>query len=110
MYKPFLSRRDFLKLSLSGSLALALTDLRLEHTLAAPAITQGRMTISGVPQAGTYPVWIRYAAGPLSADAVAQFDQHLGHGVGHRSTRERLWPRHRQCALPPWPWRWRWPG
>lgn len=49
MYKPFLSRRDFLKLSLSGSLALALTDLRLEHTLAAPAITQGRMTISGVP-------------------------------------------------------------
>jgi hypothetical protein len=50
MLKPFLSRRDFLKLAASGSLAMALADLRLEQVLAAsPAVTQGRMTISGVP-------------------------------------------------------------
>src|SRR5215207_7517250 len=46
---PQITRRDFLKLISSGSLAFALRDLRLDRALAAPAITQGRMTLSGLP-------------------------------------------------------------
>lgn len=49
MLNPQLTRRDFLKLISSGSLAFALKDLRLDCVLAAPAIiTQGRMTQSGL--------------------------------------------------------------
>ena len=44
-----LSRRDFLKLASAGSLAFALSELRLDRVLAAPAaIRQGR--IKGVPE------------------------------------------------------------
>jgi lipoprotein-anchoring transpeptidase ErfK/SrfK len=46
---PQITRRDFLKLISSGSLAFALKDLRLDRALAAPTITQGRMTLSGLP-------------------------------------------------------------
>jgi len=46
---PQLTRRDFLKIVSSGSLAFALKDLRLDRALAAPAITQGRMTQTGLP-------------------------------------------------------------
>ena len=49
MLNPQLTRRDFLKLLSSGSLAFALKDLRLDRALATPSIMQGRMTISGVP-------------------------------------------------------------
>ncbi len=49
MLNPQLTRREFLKLASAGSLAFALKDLRLDRALAAPSITQGRMTISGVP-------------------------------------------------------------
>jgi len=50
MLKPQISRRDFLKLASAGSLAFALSDLRLEHALAAPAaIKHGRVTFSGTP-------------------------------------------------------------
>lgn len=49
MLDPQLTRREFLKLASTGSLAFALKDLRLDRTLAVPDITQGRMTISGVP-------------------------------------------------------------
>jgi hypothetical protein len=52
MLNPQITRRDFLKLISSGSLAFALKDLRLDRALAAPsasAITQGRMTVSGIP-------------------------------------------------------------
>lgn len=49
MLNPQLTRRDFLKLASAGSLAFALKDLRIDNALAAPAIKQGRMTISGVP-------------------------------------------------------------
>jgi hypothetical protein len=44
-----LSRRDFLKLSASGALGLALTELRLDRVFAAPPSTQGRVTWSGIP-------------------------------------------------------------
>jgi lipoprotein-anchoring transpeptidase ErfK/SrfK len=44
-----ITRRDFLKLVSSGTLAFALKDLRLDRALAASTITQGRMTISGLP-------------------------------------------------------------
>lgn len=45
-----LSRRDFLKLSGAGFLALALAELRLDKVLAeAPVSFQGRAAISGVP-------------------------------------------------------------
>jgi hypothetical protein len=49
MLNPQLTRRDFLKLTASGALAFALKDLRLDRALAAPMLTHGRMTISGVP-------------------------------------------------------------
>ncbi|MEO5886337.1 MAG: L,D-transpeptidase [Anaerolineales bacterium] len=49
MSKPDLSRRDFLKLASAGSLAFALSDLRLYRTFAAPLIKQGRITLSGIP-------------------------------------------------------------
>ena len=49
MLNPQLTRRDFLKLLSSGSLAFALKDLRLDRALAASPITQGRMTQSGLP-------------------------------------------------------------
>lgn len=44
-----LTRRDFLKLVRTGTLAFALRDLRIDRVFAAPAITEGSMTISGVP-------------------------------------------------------------
>jgi len=46
---PQITRRDFLKILSTGSLAFALKDLRLDHVLADSPITQGRMTISGLP-------------------------------------------------------------
>ena len=55
MLNPQLPRREFLKLASTGALAFALKDLRIDRALASPAasavqtITQGRMTISGVP-------------------------------------------------------------
>ncbi|HEX9388169.1 MAG TPA: L,D-transpeptidase [Anaerolineales bacterium] len=50
MLNPQISRREFLKLASTGSLAFALKDLRLDHSLAAPAaIKQGRITFSGMP-------------------------------------------------------------
>jgi len=49
MLNPQLTRRDFLKLLSAGSLAFALKDLRLDRVLSASSITQGRMTISGIP-------------------------------------------------------------
>ncbi|HAV78012.1 MAG TPA: hypothetical protein DCX53_11745 [Anaerolineae bacterium] len=44
-----ISRRDFLKLATTGTLAFALSDLKLDRALAASNVTQGLMTISGVP-------------------------------------------------------------
>ena len=49
MLNPQLTRREFLKLAGSGSLAFALKDLRLDRAPAVPSVTHGRMTISGVP-------------------------------------------------------------
>jgi hypothetical protein len=44
-----LSRRDFLKLASTGSLAFAIGELRLDRVLAASPIKQGRITSSGMP-------------------------------------------------------------
>lgn len=44
-----ISRRDFLKLTASGSLAFALKDLRIDRALAASPLKQGRITLSGLP-------------------------------------------------------------
>jgi len=44
-----LSRRDFLKLSASGALALVLAEMGLDRALAAPLTSQGRVTWSGIP-------------------------------------------------------------
>jgi hypothetical protein len=41
------SRRDFLKLSASGVLGLVLSELGIDHALAAPPASQGRATYSG---------------------------------------------------------------
>ncbi len=50
MTKPNLSRRDFLKLSASGVLGLALSEMGMIGALAAsPPSSQGRITFSGVP-------------------------------------------------------------
>ena len=49
MSKPDLSRRDFLKLASAGSLAFALSELRLDRALAVSPIKQGRITLSGIP-------------------------------------------------------------
>jgi hypothetical protein len=48
MLDPRLTRREFLKLASTGSLAFALKDLRVDRALSTSSITQGRMTISGV--------------------------------------------------------------
>lgn len=44
-----LSRRDFLKLSASGALALVLSEMGIDRALAAPPATYGRVTWSGIP-------------------------------------------------------------
>lgn len=44
-----LSRRDFLKLSASGALALALSEMGIDRALAALPASQGRITWSGIP-------------------------------------------------------------
>jgi hypothetical protein len=44
-----ISRRDFLKLSASGVLALALSEMGISSALAAPPTSQGRVTWSGIP-------------------------------------------------------------
>jgi lipoprotein-anchoring transpeptidase ErfK/SrfK len=50
MVKHQFSRRDFLKLATTGSLAFVLSELKLDSVLASSSkITQGCMTISGVP-------------------------------------------------------------
>jgi len=49
MLNPQISRRDFLKLASAGTLAFALSDLRLDRALSASPIKQGRMTLSGLP-------------------------------------------------------------
>ena len=49
MLNPQITRRDFLKLASAGTLAFALSDLRLERVLSASAIKQGRMITSGLP-------------------------------------------------------------
>lgn len=49
MLNPQLTRRDFLKLVGAGTLAFALKDLKISRALAENSITQGCMTISGVP-------------------------------------------------------------
>jgi len=49
MLNPQLTRREFLKLASAGSLAFALSDLRLERAVAAAAPRQGRITWSGIP-------------------------------------------------------------
>ncbi|NWG34510.1 MAG: L,D-transpeptidase family protein [Chloroflexi bacterium] len=49
MLHPSLSRREFLKLAVTGSLAFALRDLKLDRALAASPIIQGLMTFSGTP-------------------------------------------------------------
>ena len=49
MTNPGIFRRDFLKLSASGVLGLVLSELGIDHALAAPLASQGRVTFSGVP-------------------------------------------------------------
>jgi len=49
MLNPQISRREFLKLVSTGSLAFALRDLRLDGFLQTASPTQGRITWSGVP-------------------------------------------------------------
>jgi len=44
-----LSRRDFIKLSASGGLALVLSEMRLDRTIAEGPAMQGRITWSGIP-------------------------------------------------------------
>jgi hypothetical protein len=44
-----LSRRDFLKLSASGTLALVLSEMGIDRALAAPPASLGRITWSGIP-------------------------------------------------------------
>lgn len=49
MSKSDLSRRDFLKLASAGSLAFALSELRLDRACAASPTRQGRTSWSGIP-------------------------------------------------------------
>ena len=49
MLNPQISRREFLKLVSSGSLAFALRDLRLDRLVQTTPPAQGRITWSGVP-------------------------------------------------------------
>jgi hypothetical protein len=44
-----ISRRDFLKLATTGTLAFALSDLKLDRVFAASPVIQGLMTFSGTP-------------------------------------------------------------
>ena len=47
--QPKLSRREFLKLSASGALAFALSEMSIDRALAAPPASHGRITWSGIP-------------------------------------------------------------
>ena len=49
MLNPQITRREFLKLASTGTLAFALKDLRVDRALAAVAPKQGRITWSGIP-------------------------------------------------------------
>jgi len=44
-----ITRREFIKLATTGSLAFALSDLKLDRAFAASTVTQGLMTFSGTP-------------------------------------------------------------
>lgn len=49
MLDPQITRREFLKLVSTGTLAFALKDLRVDRALAASLPKQGRITYSGIP-------------------------------------------------------------
>jgi lipoprotein-anchoring transpeptidase ErfK/SrfK len=49
MLNSQLTRRDFLKLASTGSLAFAVSELHLDIAFGAPPIKQGRITLSGIP-------------------------------------------------------------
>lgn len=49
MLNPQISRRDFLKLAATGTLAYALSDLKLDRAFAQSPVIQGLMTFSGTP-------------------------------------------------------------
>jgi len=49
MLNPQLTRRDFLKLASTGSLAFALSELRLDRAFAMSQVKHGRITLSGIP-------------------------------------------------------------
>ena len=49
MLNPQITRRDFLKLATTGTLAFALSDLKLDRVFADSPVTQGLMTFSGTP-------------------------------------------------------------
>ena len=49
MLNPQITRRDFLKLATTGTLAFALSDLKLDRVFAESPVTQGLMTFSGTP-------------------------------------------------------------
>ena len=49
MLNPQITRREFLKLASSGTLAFALKDLRIDRALAAAPARFGRITWSGIP-------------------------------------------------------------
>src|SRR5436190_21773025 len=48
-YSQKFSRRDFLKLSASGTLAMVLSEMGIDRALAAPPASHGRITWSGIP-------------------------------------------------------------
>jgi hypothetical protein len=49
MLNPQITRRDFLKLATTGTLAFALSDLKLDRVFASAPSSQGLMTFSGTP-------------------------------------------------------------
>jgi lipoprotein-anchoring transpeptidase ErfK/SrfK len=49
MLRSQITRRDFLKLATAGTLAFALNDQKLDRAFASQTVTQGLVTISGIP-------------------------------------------------------------
>ena len=92
MSKFDLSRRDFLKLASAGSLAFALSEMRLDRvtprTTAPAAIKQGRITFSGSPlyNAPTFNAKKIHNFGADQVVEITAVDENGERGNPHNST------------------------
>jgi hypothetical protein len=85
-----LSRRDFLKLSASGALALVLSEMGIDRALAAPPTSQGRITWSGIPLFDA-PSLNAYKLNLFGMDQVIDLKAEVDGDTGYGNPFNRIW-------------------